>query len=142
MSIVKWYAKSLFSATYKWRINQKSLLNNEDIHKTRKRFCLLVCLLAVSHLSRDHHYRRRASNFVIYSALMSIEQWEFLSVPHLLWHGSSVYNCHIWGPMTLTPIVEHLAEELSLPDLTHRYVSTVDLTPISLMRGERCTFGS
>ena len=30
------------------------------------------------------------------SALMGIEQWGFLSVPHLLWHGASVYN----GPKT------------------------------------------
>ena len=28
----------------------------------------------------------------VYSALMTIEQWGFFSVPHLLWHGASVYN--------------------------------------------------
>ena len=103
---------------------------------------LFVCLFAVSHQSRDHHYRRRASNFVLYSALMTIEHWAFLSVPHLLWHGISVYNSHIWGPMTLTPVVEHLAEELSLPDLTNKSVATVGRTPISRMRGERSTFES
>ena len=26
----------------------------------------------------------------------------FLSVPHLLWHGTSIYNYHLWGPVTLT----------------------------------------
>ena len=36
---------------------------------------------------RRHHYRWRASYFDLYSALMVIEQWGFLSVPHLLWHA-------------------------------------------------------
>ena len=49
---------------------------------------------------------------------MAIEQWGFLSVPHLLWHGASVYNGHLWGPVTLTPIAERLAVELSLPVFT------------------------
>ena len=37
---------------------------------------------------------------------MAIEQWWFLSVPQLLWHGASVYNGHIQGPMIFTPNVE------------------------------------
>ena len=40
------------------------------------------------------------------------------SVPHLLWHGSSVYNYHLRGPVPLTPIAERLAVELSLPLFT------------------------
>ena len=39
----------------------------------------------------------------------------FFSMPHLLWHGSTFYNGHIWGPVTLTPIVELLVVEMSLP---------------------------
>ena len=35
-----------------------------------------------------HHYHRRDSNFDQYSA------------PHLMWHGSSVYNGHLQGPVT------------------------------------------
>ena len=27
-----------------------------------------------------------------YAALVAIEQWDFFSVPHLLWQGASVYN--------------------------------------------------
>ena len=46
---------------------------------------------------RRHHYLWKAANFDLCSALMATEQWEFLSVPNLLWHG--------W-PMTLTPIAE------------------------------------
>ena len=40
---------------------------------------------------------------------------KFVSLPHLLWHGASIYNGHLRGSMTLTPVDEHLAVELSLP---------------------------
>ena len=36
-------------------------------------------------------------------------------MPHLLRHGASVYNGHLRGPVTLTPIAERLAVDLSLP---------------------------
>ena len=39
-------------------------------------------------------------------------------MPHLLWHGTSFYNGHLRGPVTLTPVAELLAVELSLPVLT------------------------
>ena len=35
---------------------------------------------------------------------MTIEQWWFLSVPHLDKALASVYNGHLRGPVTLTPI--------------------------------------
>ena len=41
-----------------------------------------------------------------------IEQWGFLSVPHLLWNGASVYKGHLGGPVTLAPIAERLAVDL------------------------------
>ena len=41
---------------------------------------------------------------------MAIEQWGFFSVPHLLWHGSSVYNGHLRGPVTLTYIAERFSD--------------------------------
>ena len=36
--------------------------------------------------------------------LDTYDQWamRFFSVPHLLWHGPSVYNGHLRGPVTLT----------------------------------------
>ena len=49
------------------------------------------------------------------SALVAIDQWEFFNVPHLLWHGPTLYNGHLRGPVTLTPVAERLAVELSLP---------------------------
>ena len=63
-------------------------------------FCLFVCLELTVPLEnflliwRRHHCRWRAANFDLCSALMAIEQWGFFSVPHLLWHGASVYNGH------------------------------------------------
>ena len=39
-------------------------------------------------------------------------------MPHLLWHGASVYDGHLRGPVTLAPNAERLAVELSLPMLT------------------------
>ena len=48
---------------------------------------------------------------------MTIEQWGFFSVPHLLWHGTSVYNSHPRGSVTLIHIAEHLAVWTCLNDL-------------------------
>ena len=53
---------------------------------------------------RRHHYRWRAANFDLSMTLKAIEQWGFFSVPLLLLHGASVYNGHLRGPLTLTPI--------------------------------------
>ena len=39
----------------------------------------------------------------------------FFSVPHLLWHGASLCNGHLWGSLTLTPVPEHLSVDMSLP---------------------------
>ena len=55
-----------------------------------------------------------AVNFDRCSALMAIMQWRFFSVPHLLWLGAFVYNGHLRGPVTLTPIAKRLAVKLSL----------------------------
>ena len=80
-----------------------------------------------------HHCRWRAANFDLCSALMAIEQWGFLNVPQLLWHGPTLYN------LTLTPVVERLAKKLSLPVLRLRSVATAYWTPISRMRDEHST---
>ena len=46
----------------------------------------------------------RAANFYLCSALRAIEQWGFFSVPHLLWHGASVYNGHLRGPYSIQEV--------------------------------------
>ena len=48
---------------------------------------------------------------------MAIEQWGFFSVPHLLRHGPTLYNGHLWGSLTLTPVADRLTVKLSLPVL-------------------------
>ena len=48
---------------------------------------------------RRHHDWWRAANFNLCSALMVIEQSGFVSMPHLMWHGASVYmviSVHPW----------------------------------------------
>ena len=56
-------------------------------------------------------YRWRAWPMYV---LMAIEQWGFFNVPHLLRHGTSVYDYHLRGPVKLTHIVERLAVMLSI----------------------------
>ena len=86
--------------------------------------CLLFCwgfIIPLENFSliwTRYHYQWRAANFDLCSALMAIEQWGFFSVPHLLWHGTSVYNRYLQRPVKLTPIAERLAVELSLPVFT------------------------
>ena len=57
-------------------------------------------------------------HFDLCSTFIAIEQWWFFSVSRLLWHRASVCSAHLWGPLTLTPVAEHLAVELSQPVFT------------------------
>ena len=80
---------------------------------------LFVCFGGLSSHSRIFHlYGDVTTGEDLCSALMAIEQWGFFSVPHWLWHRASVYNGHVRGPVTLTPIADRLAVELSLPVFT------------------------
>ena len=87
-------------------------------------FSLFVCLgfyvpleNCSTHLRR-HHCRWRAANFDLCSELKASEQRGLFSVSHLLWHGASVYNGYLRGPITLVAINERLALELSIPVFT------------------------
>ena len=75
---------------------------------------------------RRHHYRWRAAYFNLYPALMAIELWVR---SHLLCHGTSVYNGHLWGPVTLAPVTVRLEVELPLPVLTTLIVAVSIRTP-------------
>ena len=87
-------------------------------------FCFFVCLEFIvplenfSLILRRHHCRWSSANFNLCSALMAIEQWGFFSVPHPMRLGPTLYNCHLRGTMTLTPVAERLAVELSQPVFT------------------------
>ena len=67
---------------------------------------------------RRHHCRWRAVNVDLCSTLMAFEQLGLNIVPHLLWHGASVYNGHFQGPGTLTTFAKRERVELSLPVLS------------------------
>ena len=87
---------------------------------------------------RSHHYRWSAANFD-HARHLCNEQWGFFSMPHLLWHGASIYNGHHRGPVTLKPIAERWAGELSLPIFT-TYVCRMGFEhPLAVfrLRGER-----
>ena len=60
----------------------------------------------------------KGCKFFLCSAFLAIDQWGFFSVSHLLWHGASVYNGHLRGPVTLAPDAERFVVELSLPVFT------------------------
>ena len=62
---------------------------------------IYVLLENFSFIRRRYHYRWRAPNFHLYSALMAIEQWGLFSEPHLLWRRASVYNGHLRGTLIL-----------------------------------------
>ena len=69
-------------------------------------FWLYVSDKNFSLIWRIHHNWLGPSYLDLYSALMTIEQWRFFSMPHLLLHRSSIYNGHLRGPLALTPVVE------------------------------------
>ena len=111
--------------------------------KNLEHFVLFVCSGIVGSLDnfslmwRRHHYRQRAVNFDLCSALMAIEQWGFFSVPHLLWHRTSLYNGHLRGPVKLTSVAERLAVDCHYQFLQLRFVAVEIRTPNLPMRGER-----
>ena len=84
----------------------------------KKIVCLFVCMEFIIPLEnfsliwKPHHCRWRSANFDLCSALMAIEQWGFFNVPHLLWHGPTIYNGNFRGPVKLIPVAERLAVEL------------------------------
>ena len=92
--------------------------------------------LYFSFIWRRHHYRWRAANSYLCSALTVIKLWGFFTVPHLLWHRASVTM--VTGPVTLTPIAERFGSgavttcvhDLGLPRLGFEH-------PTFRLRGER-----
>ena len=55
---------------------------------------------------KRHHYRWRAANFDIWSALMVIQLKGFFNMPHILWHSPRTHD---------TLVAKRWAVELSLP---------------------------
>ena len=112
-----WTGWALWHWLIRYLVNAYNYSYDFQILSTRG-FCLIGIFLPLENFSRiwrRNPCRWRAANFDMCSALMAIEQWGFFSVPQLLWYGESVYSGHLRGPVTLTPISERLAVELSLP---------------------------
>ena len=110
-----------------------SVCNILNLTRNNDSFCFLFCFVCLfvflfvclfvwdvsSHSRILHPYGDVTfpANFWPTLCTHDIEQWGFFSVPHLVWHGASVYKGHIRGPVTLIPIAERLAMMLSLPFL-------------------------
>ena len=77
--------------------------------------CLFVWSLS-SHSRIFHAYGDVTITDEGLQILTYARQWGFFNVPHLLWHGPSLYNLR--GPVTLTPVAERFAVELSQPVFT------------------------
>ena len=103
------------------KINDKSLLHNVEL-----KVSLFVCLFGVFCLTWGNFFHSFGDVNIVGEGLQFLPMlgtyghwaWGFFSVSHLLWHGPSVYNGHLRGPVTPTPNAERLAVELSLPVLT------------------------
>ena len=99
-----------------------------------------VCLYGVFHPTREYLIHMETSplpvkdyKIDICSAPIVIEQWGFFRVLRLLWHGSSLNNGHLRGTVTLAPIDDRLAVELSLP--VFKTVAPGICTPNLLLAG-------
>ena len=80
------------------KINVQPYLNSTFLF-----VCLFAWVFFSSHSRIFHSYGKsqlpvKGFRFDLYSTFMAIEQWGFISMPHLLWHGSSVKNDHLRKP--------------------------------------------
>ena len=73
-----------------------------------------VPLKNISLIWRRHHCRWRAANLGLCSALRAFEQGGIFIVPHLLWHGASVFPVSSEGPPHLVAFydTQGVAEDL------------------------------
>ena len=84
-------------------------------------FRVLVLHERCSLIWRSHHYRWLAANFDLHTVFIDIAQWEFVSVPNLLWNGTYNFNGYLWGYMTLTLVAERLAAELPITAISFMF---------------------
>ena len=97
-------------------------------------------LLRIFHSFGDITLPMKGCDFLtIYSALMALSNEGFLSVPHLLRHGPTVYDGYLRESVTLTPVVERLVLKLSLPVLMTDVCPDWLSNPISCMPSEHST---
>ena len=92
----------------------ESILSDPPLFESNFISTFFVCLFGGFHPTGDV----TIAGEDLCSALITIEQWSFFSVSLVLWHGASVYNGHLRGPLILIPTAQRLVVELSLPVLT------------------------
>ena len=68
-----------------------------------------VCLFVIFRPTREFFTHLETSplpmkGYKFRPILMAVEHWGFFKVPRLLWHGPVLYNGHLRGPVTLTPV--------------------------------------
>ena len=69
-------------------------------------FVLLPIQEFFTHLKTSPLPMKGCAILDLYSALMTIMISGFFNVQRLLWQGPTVYNGHLRGPVTLTPVAE------------------------------------
>ena len=114
---IMFYIKSKLQSTTRVHFSHVDTIQHNQIRGGGGGLCLgiFIPLEKCSLIWRRLHYRWRPANVDLYLILMSIEQWGFFNVPHLMWHRTPVYNAHHLWPVTLSPIAKRLAVELPLP---------------------------
>ena len=102
-------------------LREKHIFWLNKIHRWEMKLLgFLICLFLILCRTRESFTQMeksplpwRAAYFVLYSAIIVIEQCWFFSLTHILWHRATVYDCHLWRPVTLKPAAERLAVELA-----------------------------
>ena len=107
----------------KWNDESKNLTDDQKAQLCLALFKILDmicfdCWFVGFHPTREYFTHMEASPLPMkgwkFWPMLVLMSSGFFSVPHLLWLRRFVYNGHLRGPATLTPITERLAVELSL----------------------------
>ena len=128
--IISWFCFSLYvMLNLLFEIWNIALYLNckKGMENSKSKIVMFVCLGGVYRPTREFFTHMetsplpvKAANFDLCSwpSLMAIEQWGFFNISHQLWHGPTLYTGLLRGPVTLKPVAERLAVELSLPVFT------------------------
>ena len=110
-----------------------------DLNGIKKLVSIVVKVCGVYRPTRKFFSHMQILTHAQNSWPLSSEGFLTVNVPHLLWHGPTLYIGHLRGPVTSTHVAERLAVELSLLFLRLGSVASGDRTPICRTRGERST---
>jgi hypothetical protein len=86
------------------------LLNVNRLRRSIDWFLFYVPRKNSSLTWRRHHYRWRAAKFRPMLGAQGLEQGKIFTVPHLLWHGTSVFRGLIWRTAPFSCLLRHTSE--------------------------------